>query len=205
MIDTENYGIVSLFPTPVYCAKMNRSLTESERRRIMSEHLTVNIGNSIGDSRKILDAPELSKLKEFILQHLNNCLRETWVPKNEVEVYITQSWANFTDAGQYHHQHRHHNSFLSGVFYIETNEKDSISFYKDTYEQIFPEVKEFNSFNSTSWSVPVEAGQIVIFPSSLYHGVEVLPKGSKRRISVAFNTFIKGEIGNSRESRGLTL
>jgi ectoine hydroxylase-related dioxygenase (phytanoyl-CoA dioxygenase family) len=56
------------------------------------------------------------------------------------------------------------------------------------------DIKEWNSFNSSSWWFPVKTGDIVIFPSSLIHSVET-KQGNNTRISLAFNVFIKGTIG----------
>jgi ectoine hydroxylase-related dioxygenase (phytanoyl-CoA dioxygenase family) len=57
-------------------------------------------------------------------------------------------------------------------------------------------------FNSTEWSVSVEDGDILIFPSSCFHHVKV-NQSNNRRISIAFNTFVRGTIGS--ESAGADL
>ena len=54
--------------------------------------------------------------------------------------------------------------------------------------------KEFTIFNSTEWSVPVENGCLIIFPSSLYHYVKI-NETTNTRTSIAFNSFVKGNIG----------
>jgi uncharacterized protein (TIGR02466 family) len=99
---------------------------------------------------------------------------------------------------QYHHKHQHPNSFISGVFYINSNKEfDKIKFFKEDYKTIKPEVTNWNLYNSESWWFPVETGDIVLFPSSLSHCVEV-KKGDNTRISLAFNTFVKGCVGNNK-------
>ena len=49
-------------------------------------------------------------------------------PKEELDFYITQSWINITKPDEFHHEHFHTNSIISGVFYISTEEDDAITF-----------------------------------------------------------------------------
>mgnify|MGYP003144336835 FL=1 len=74
------------------------------------------------------------------------------------------------------------------------------------YKQIAPEIneKKYNPYNSGSWFFSVETGKIVIFPSSTTHQVDN-KKGSNTRISLAFNTFLKGKIGPNEELAELIL
>ena len=59
-------------------------------------------------------------------------------------------------------------------------------------------------YNSTSWKFNVETNDLVLFPSSLEHSVEK-KKGSNLRISLAFNVFIKGNIGKEDDLNDLSL
>ena len=67
--------------------------------------------------------------------------------------------------------------------------------------------KEFNLWNSDSWYFLVESGDILIFPSNLEHMVETVEESENRdvRISLAFNTFVKGKLGNYGTSTELIL
>ena len=97
----------------------------------------------------------------------------------------------------YLHKHTHSNSFLSGVYYIDASEEnDKITFFKDGYKQIKLTSAEWNWWNSESWWVTVKTGQIVVFPSHLTHMVEQ-KAGNNVRCSLAFNTFLKGTIGEN--------
>ena len=69
---------------------------------------------------------------------------------------------------------------------------------------INPVVKQWNVYNSNLWWFPVETGQLILFPSSLTHSVET-KKGNNTRISLAFNTFVKGTIGNNTELTEIVL
>jgi uncharacterized protein (TIGR02466 family) len=122
-----------------------------------------------------------------------------------VSLYLTQSWANYTEVGQFHHKHSHPNSVVSGVFYPQADRAvDKIYFYKDGYERIKIPAAEFNPYNSESWWFEVGAGDLILFPSHLTHMVET-KVGDNTRISIAFNTFLKGYIGSDESLTGLHL
>jgi len=53
-----------------------------------------------------------------------------------------------------------------------------------------------NFFNARAWIFKVKKGQLVIFPSYLTHSVQQSISDQKR-ISLAFNTFFKGTIGEA--------
>ena len=57
------------------------------------------------------------------------------------------------------------------------------------------EPKEFNIWNSGTWSFNTNHNMLILFPSWLEHGVEQNEKATTNRISLAFNTFVKGTIG----------
>jgi uncharacterized protein (TIGR02466 family) len=123
---------------------------------------------------------------------------ETHKPSTNVSLKITQSWANYAKNGQEHTTHLHQNSIISGVFYVNTNQNDKIIFYRNTSLRHFKiETEEYNSWNSDELWFSSEEGNLLLFPSLLAHRVpEVI--GEKERISISFNSFFSGEIGDDR-------
>ena len=203
MIEPIIHGI---FPTPIYISGLGRKLTSKENKFIQKTKRDVykNDGNTTSNDTYIFNNKIFNTLKkelEVIVQDYFNQILST---KN-VSPYITQSWLNYTEKNQFHHKHRHPNSMVSGVFYIDADEKyDRIYFYNDKHSVIVPEVNEFNTFNSGSWFFPVKTGQLFLFPSSLEHMVET-KKGSNTRISLAFNVFVKGSLGETKTLTKLKL
>jgi ectoine hydroxylase-related dioxygenase (phytanoyl-CoA dioxygenase family) len=55
------------------------------------------------------------------------------------------------------------------------------------------ETDEFTPFNALEWTIPVEDNNIIIFPSTLHHYVKA-NSSDKNRLSIAFNTFVRGNI-----------
>ena len=187
-----------LFPTPVYSSKLDRVLTKKELKTISQykKELVPNAGYMSSSENYVLKNTALNNLKKDLHTKVIDYFSEVVCPNDSIIPYITQSWINYTEANQFHHRHNHPNSYVSGVFYINTDkEVDKIRFFKDDFKRIELECKKFNEFNATSWSCPVETGDIVLFPSTLNHGVD-RKKGTNTRISLSFNVFIKGKIGN---------
>ena len=192
--------IQNLFPTPVYMTNMDRPFTKQELNFVENEkkHTTKNDGNTSSIDNYILNRKELKNIKKIIDNACEDYLQKIICPKQNLKLYVTQSWLNYTEPQQFHHKHEHPNSIISGVLYFDSDKNnDTIKFFHHrTYQQIFADVEEnkFNLWNSTSWWFPVETGQLIMFPSSTTHQVDT-KKGNNTRISLAFNTFYKGTIG----------
>jgi uncharacterized protein (TIGR02466 family) len=198
-------NINNLFPTAVGFSKLERELTEDELKFIKEQVRYPNEGNTTSENRKLLKSVEMTEIREFIEDAMLDYFKSVYAPKFDVTPYITQSWANFTDPGQYHHKHAHPNSVISGVFYPQADRKsDKIYFYKDGYEQIKIPASDYNPHNSESWWYETGTGDLIIFPSNLTHMVQT-KQGDGTRISISFNTFVKGYIGSDDSLTGLHL
>lgn len=197
--------IENLFPTPIGFFKHEDGLTENQKTFLIEQEQRPNDGNTSSKERYLLKQKQLASLTTFIEKSLHDYLMATICPKNDVRLRLTQSWLNWTAPGQYHHKHAHPNSLISGVYYVNADkEKDKIFFYKDAYQQLkFPPV-EWNSYNSESWWYSVGSGDLVLFPSSLTHMVQTVG-GEDTRVSLAFNTFPVGYIGDEDELTALHL
>lgn len=197
--------INNLFPAPVAFFKFGRDLTEVELQFIKDQEHRKNEGNTTSKDRKILKNKELTNIREFVEDSMLEYFKAIHAPKFDVSLYMTQSWANYTEAGQYHHKHNHSNSIVSGVFYPQADNKvDKIYFYKDEYQCIKIPTDKFNPYNSESWWFEVGAGNLILFPSNLTHMVQT-KEDDNTRISIAFNTFVKGYIGSDESLTGLNL
>lgn len=197
--------INNLFPIPVAFFNIGRDLTEIENEFIKNQDHYANEGNTTSKDRKILKNKELTELREFIEDSVTEYFKSVQAPKYDVSLYITQSWANYTEAGQYHHKHSHSNSIVSGVFYSQANRNvDRIYFYKEGYERIKLPTDDYNLYNSDSWWFEVGSGDLILFPSNLAHMVQT-KEDENTRISIAFNTFLKGYIGSDESLTGLHL
>ena len=199
--------IHSLFPTPVFFSSLERKLTPLETKFLNKKEKDTynNTGNITSNDNYVLNEKPFLNLKNELDLKVKEYFDKIICPSNKVKPYITQSWLNYTKRNQYHHKHQHPNSLVSGVFYINADEKlDKIKFFKEDYQPIKLEIKEFNLFNSQSWWFTVKTGDIVLFPSSLTHMVET-KEGDNVRTSLAFNVFVEGKIGNNKDLTELIL
>lgn len=194
-----NSELYPLFPTPVYKEKI-RLLTDNELEYIRGLDLCdQTLGNQSSINNHLLSSPELAHLKKIIEDKLNNYCKS--ILHIDVEVYVTNSWLNKNNPTQQHFLHNHSNSILSGVYYINVeNSLPLITFNRMQLPFLLNFIpKEFTMFNSMEWSIPIENGSLIIFPSTLYHYVK--PNDSNNtRLSLAFNSFVKGNIGFNKGS-----
>jgi uncharacterized protein (TIGR02466 family) len=191
--------IYPLFSTPVMKFNLGREFTKEEIKAVIkySKKIKKNEGNSLSINNYILDCPEFKFLKNFITEQVNYFMQKVYKPKYLVELYVTQSWLNFTEKNGYHPRHKHPNSFISGVLYIKADKtKDNITFTRNVYRQLMIHSEDLDALNADSFDLNIESGTIVMFPSDLSHFVKPT-QSDGTRISLAFNTFIKGTLGDN--------
>jgi hypothetical protein len=191
-----NPEIFAIFPEPIYKIKLNRAFTKEEKTFFVKNKNKTkkNRGNIIGLDRFILNNKEMKNIQNNLIEIIKDYFGKIIETNNKVTPYITHSWLNYTKINEYHHSHNHSNSIISGVLYIDADKNfDGIKFQKKgNFLDLNPE--KYNLFNATSWSFPVETYDVILFPSNLYHEVEI-KQGLNERTSLAFNVFIKGKIG----------
>ena len=200
--------IHQLFPEPLYFSKLKRVLTKKELKTISQykKKTASNEGNITSSENYVLENKALNNLKKDLHTKVMDYFDKVICTDNPITPYITQSWLNYTKNDQFHHKHNHPNSLVSGIFYISADkEVDSITFHKAFLEDgIKLNTTKYNMFNAISCTFPIETGDILLFRSSLIHGVDK-KKGNNIRISLSFNVFIKGTIGNKNDLTELIL
>jgi uncharacterized protein (TIGR02466 family) len=197
--------IHNLFPQPVGMYKLERDLTEKELNFIKNQETRPNMGNVTSTNNTVLRHKAMTKLRDFIESSVSEYFKTIHNPKHQVSLRVTQSWINYTEPGQFHHKHAHPNSFVSGVFYPQANKAtDRIYFYRDGFQMIKLPPQDWNIWNSESWWFEVGTGDLILFPSSLTHMVETV-QGDQTRISLSFNTFPLGLVGDEMNLTGLQI
>lgn len=195
----------NIFPTTIGMFNLERDLTKEELDFLNNQDKRPNSGNTTSIDNYVLKKESLKDLNSFFVESINKYFDELYQPKYDASLYITQSWVNYTEPRQWHHKHQHPNSFISGVFYVNADiTKDRIYFYRDRYEQMRIIPREFNVTNSESWWFEAGTGRLILFPSSLTHMVE-MKEHEGTRISLSFNTFLKGTLGDNNNLTELVL
>ena len=197
-----------LFGIPIYATKLNREFTSEEMEEVMKhqDQTMKNISNYSSINNYILKEKLFSNLKndldKFIADYFDKIIK---TKNNTIEPYITQSWLNYTKEKESHHMHSHPNSIISGVLYIKCVENnDMIEFYDTVPNQFQIPPKEFTQYNSKRWWFNVAEKDLLLFPSTTTHAVQI-KKENNLRISLAFNVFVKGNIGDNSDLTELIL
>ena len=193
--------LIPLFPDTLYSRELE--LSKIDLSDIVYKD---NIGNLISEDHYILEQERFKDIKESVTRCINEYFYEIMQATQETEIYITESWVNKTVKGQYHHQHTHTNSVISGVLFLEYDDKDmtgKINFVSPKYHQIDIDVYNQNAFTGKRFAVTPKQGVILLFPSWLPHSVDSY-KGDAPRISLSFNTFLSRTI-SVRPTQSLSL
>jgi uncharacterized protein (TIGR02466 family) len=142
-----------------------------------------------------------------------DCVQEV---KNDLEMEceelrITQCWSNKSVYGQWHHPHTHPNSIISGIFYVTNSNANTwfstpniwTTFNGENYDNL--KLNYDMSKNRIIHKQQTIRGDLIIFPSSLYHSVDKHLIVEQDRYSMSFNTFPSGKIGNFSYLSGLEI
>ena len=209
--DVNGYG---LFATPLMTFNYG-DISEDELstcNRYLN-NVIPNRYNFVTKENYILDK-DLPSFKKFFDKCIKKYVEKVIIGEDyykdtfDINFKITQSWINLSVPGSLgHHEHRHSNSFISGVFYIDVDAScDQISFINSFLadrDLVIGKCKT-NCFNSDEWDYPVKNGHLVLFPSYQYHFVKPL-KGNKNRISLAFNVMPCGTLGQAHDLNELRI
>jgi|TARA_B110000238_G_C15960264_1_gene367084 uncharacterized protein (TIGR02466 family) len=196
----QSMGIEPIFSTPIGVMQIDKALNNKILAFINSKEIKFmrnNGGNGLGIDENFLDNDELSDVKQLLTDSVNEYFKKAVNPNKDTKLYITISWLNVTENGESHHIHHHPNSIVSGVFYIDTCEEDTISFLNPKTDMFGHFNFSKNSNNPGEWTYPATTGRLIVFPSTLRHHVKSRPNTCKgKRISLSFNTWTKGTIGS---------
>ena len=191
----QNDELISLFPIPLLVCAYQWDYSEELKwiRSVESWRENKDSYNRQSTDTFILDHPELKKIRTFIETKLNTFVSQTL--GSEDRLAITQSWLNKNEKGESHHEHVHPNSMISGVWYPVIHDKlPPIQFRNRAQRDVELSTERDNTFNSPTFMLPLNPGELILFPSNLTHSVQPNPF-DEERISLSFNTWVKGNIG----------
>jgi uncharacterized protein (TIGR02466 family) len=198
--------IIPLFPTLLVKINIGRDFTKEELQLFLTDIPMYKDDKGMTNYRSkdyyLFDnfAEKLKYIKEFCESQLKDYLENIeGVDTDIAGLRITQSWLNKNKPGERHHPHIHPNSYLSAVFYITCLPNDSINIENrsfENYNNMRFQKKKMTTWNSNVAKVNIEEGDLILFPSWVPHYVDLNETKSRERISLAFNTFPVGEMGD---------
>jgi len=163
-----------------------------------------SIANWTSKETHLLDDDVCKNLKKHCLDSVHKYTRN--ILNSDHEILMTQSWSSITKPGQHHPKHYHANSFLSGVFYLQSDEEVSPITFDGPLQNfsVRPEFNTTNEFMNDSYTTKAKQGYLYLFPSTLPHFVST-NTSSEDRISISFNTFPKPPFGSEENFSQLDL
>ena len=222
--------IFTLFPLPVYKTNIGRKLTKQEKDEfdvIISENLEDRHETEfkkISTDKYLLNGTRkpLLAIQSFIEQHLKEFVTTVLgINVDNASCNITQAWLNEYEPTASNPVHNHMNSIISGVFYINClelpNKTDGINFINTGHKMVQDIELPVTRSTSTIFSniikqkttelhrISVVAGDLIMFPSSTSHSVDVNETLDQTRISLSFNTFMFGVLGEYEKTSELIL
>jgi len=190
----EKSDVVSLFPTLVWIIQLRAEVHEpidasalGLLHSLRQGQPELKSGEAWQSGHALHRREELHALCNCVTRAAASVLR--FLKIGEPAIEITGCWVNVYAPGAAHRAHSHPNNFLSAVYYVRTRPgADSINFHdpRSQASVIRPPVTALTAANTDQVVVRVKDGTLLVFPSYLYHSVDVNTSGDTR-VSLSFN------------------
>jgi uncharacterized protein (TIGR02466 family) len=81
----------------------------------------------------------------------------------------------------FHGAHQHAGSIVSGAYYLEADNAADIVFYNPD------NTASYRNANKSHFNVTPQSGMLLLFPSWLYHSVNLSEESNGERLMMSFN------------------
>ena len=191
-----------LFPTPVYQFKienfesLNKQLSEYIYELKKNDEQGIQRSNVNGWHSQNFKVEKGNVPYNFI-KSIHIYVKEVivegfgwkYIPE---KVGISEIWAIINKKGTFNQAHNHPGSYLSAAYYVKApKDCGNINFYEPNEVKKFhrPPVEKLTELSSNGFSIKPEEGNLLIFPSYLYHEVGK-SLSEEDRIVISFNVSI---------------
>lgn len=155
----------------------------------ISSHYKQNRYKKFEGGNRIFDLFEqnIPEVSDFNLK-FNTTLNQVGKELGFNQVELHNSWANIQYPGDAIRKHSHNFAKISGVLYLNTDEKSSkLYFYNPNLLVVNHEYDFLNNSNFEYYSIVPKNNQLILFPGWLQHGTDYERNESNERISLSFN------------------
>ena len=136
---------------------------------------------------------KVSWYHEELFNWMQGCVDQVANETIKVPLAISDSWVTKTEYKQRSTVHRHSWSVFSGVLYFSEHKSSTIRFqYFDHNRERFGNL--FVDSRQGMLEYTPAKGKFLIFPSDIYHSIQVHTEPTNIRYSLAINTFFNGKI-----------
>ena len=198
MID---FKILKLFSHPIFCFKLEnfQSVNIELLKFIYDEQKNdpegINRSNVHGWHSKNFDLSKESPARSFGLnlqKYLQVVFSNYGWPFKDNIVKLAQMWAIINKKNSFNKAHIHPNNYLSSAYYVKAPKGcGNIKFYNpnEVSRNRFPSGTKSTEFSANLRSIEPEEGDLLIFPSYLYHSVDA-NISDEDRVIISFNVDI---------------
>jgi len=191
----KRYQIDKWFPKIIYrvdnfCEDLNETLKhnvlqyESKRNDYLYVDSTHQTNNNLHFNQPF------TSLKDRIQIEIQNFLKEYGFNEHYCKnCLINDMWVNVSDEGDFNFPHNHAGSLVSGVYYVEANEKNIINFY-DNMTEALPVAHYPNEYSYKETSYSCITNRLFLFLGNMVHG-NPRQNFKGRKIAISFNTLVK--------------
>lgn len=177
--------IEPLFAVPFYHINIGQYDVDHTRYPINRDAWNNEMPSTFTSNNQVLD--HHASLRDAILDHTRIMVK--LITNNTPELYFHSSWINRGDSKsfQFEHNHAGRDAFLSGVYYIDVPDgSGNIIFRNPISDFQYNKLWKTNGPSDRERMVTPKNGDLIIFPSFLYHRV-TLNHSNDQRITLAFN------------------
>jgi uncharacterized protein (TIGR02466 family) len=185
------------FPTPIWHfsidhhPKLNPALLKEIEIEQFRDQKGETVSNILGwhSTNNLHKRDSFNDFNQIILANTTEIANFMGWDLQQISLNITTCWAIVNGKMASNSVHSHPNSILSGVYYLQAPENSGSIYFSDprpSSRVLVPPVAEFNIWNFPKVSYKPYVGTMLIFPSWLWHGVE-MNMSEEVRISLSFN------------------
>ena len=131
----------------------------------------------------------LNKIKDYLKHIISNEFGWKYVPNKQ---RIVAMWAIINKKNSFNVMHNHQNCYFSSAYYVKKPKNSGdITFFdpKEAKTYRFPKIEKYTKYSSEAVTIKPEEGDLLIFPSYLYHEVGV-NLSEDDRVVISFNVDI---------------
>ena len=198
----KNYQTYKAFPTPVFHFSLENQKGFNEELKKFILNLKnkkkdgIKKSNQGGWHSPNFDLKNDKSVLNFISVfevYVKNVVDEIGWKYDSDRVKIEAMWSIINKKGSFNIQHNHPNAFLSSAYYVKyPKDSGNIKFFDPREQKIirYPKIKNYNEMSAQIVEITPKEGDLLIFPSYLYHAVNE-NLSNEDRIIISFNVDIK--------------
>ena len=191
--------IHNLFPVPIFHYKLENY--KETNKELLNYILELQKNDKIGNTHSniggwhsqnfdiVNQGPPinfLNKIKDYLKHIISNEFGWKYVHNKQ---RVVAMWAIINKKNSFNVSHNHQNCYFSSAYYVKKPKNSGdITFFdpKEAKTYRFPKIEKNTEYSSEAVTIKPEEGDLLIFPSYLYHSVsENLSEDD--RVVVSFN------------------